>query len=188
MALKNQTKLLFAKKFEEMLQTTPLDKLRVVDLCKECNTIPQTFYYHFHDKYELVAWIFINDFSLTYLKMGSKYSIESIIENLQQMEEHKLFYQKTYLGNYQNSINQYIQDFNIKTALAAIKANTPEKEVSTEQVLAIKYHSYGMMGLFKEWLQDSKQVTIPQLAKFQYSHTPKFLTTAYQNYDFKCLK
>ena len=65
-SLKNQTKLLFAQKLEEMLQTIPMDKIRIIDLCKRCETIPQTFYYHFHDKYELVAWIFLYDFSKVY--------------------------------------------------------------------------------------------------------------------------
>lgn len=58
MTLKNQTKLLFAQELEQMLKVMPMEKIRIVDLCKRCGTITQTFYYHFHDKYELVAWIF----------------------------------------------------------------------------------------------------------------------------------
>lgn len=92
MTLKNQTKLLFANQLEQMLIDTPMDKIRVVDLCKRCGTIPQTFYYHFHDKYELVAWAFLKDFSSIYIDQDNNYSVESITENLVQMKRHGKFY------------------------------------------------------------------------------------------------
>lgn len=60
--MKNNTKQLFAKTLEEMLLTTPFDKIRVTTLCKNCSAAPQTFYNHFRDKYDLVAWIFEQDF------------------------------------------------------------------------------------------------------------------------------
>ncbi|CAJ1189103.1 hypothetical protein CPR19092_LGOLGGFK_01204 [Companilactobacillus paralimentarius] len=92
MTLKNQTKLLLAKELEKMLKIIPMDKIRIVDLCKRCDTIPQTFYYHFHDKYELVAWIFLYDFSLIYGDKEPEYSIASIKRSLIQMEKRKTFY------------------------------------------------------------------------------------------------
>lgn len=184
MAIKNQTKLLFAQKLEEMLNTIPMDKIRIVDLCKRCNTIPQTFYYHFHDKYELVAWVFLYDFSTIYGDKKPDYSVESIIRNLKQMEQRKLFYQKTYTDHSQNSINQYIQKFNIASAKTAIESYYQTKLTSAQEN-EIKYHSYGTMGLFQEWLTNQSSISLTELAKFQYAHTPEFLKIAYQNYAFK---
>lgn len=184
MSLKNQTKLLFAHELEQMLKTIPIDKIRIVDLCKRCNTIPQTFYYHFHDKYELVAWIFLNDFSKIYGDDTPEYSISSIIRNLEQMAKRKTFYQRTYTDHSQNSINQYIQKFNVASAKIAVES-VYQKDTTTKQIHEIKYHSYGSMGLFKEWLNNESSITVPELATFQYNHTPDFLRIAYQNYSFK---
>lgn len=184
MSLKNQTKLLFAHELEQMLKAIPIDKIRIVDLCKRCNTIPQTFYYHFHDKYELVAWIFLNDFSKIYGDDTPEYSISSIIRNLEQMAKRKTFYQRTYTDHSQNSINQYIQKFNVASAKIAVES-VYQKDTTTEQIYEIKYHSYGSMGLFKEWLNSESSITIPELATLQYNHTPDFLRIAYQNYSFK---
>ncbi|WP_201307654.1 TetR/AcrR family transcriptional regulator C-terminal domain-containing protein [Companilactobacillus farciminis] len=184
MDLKNQTKLLFARELEEMLKTIPMDKIRIVDLCKRCNTIPQTFYYHFHDKYELVAWTFLYDFSKTYVSQVLEYSVESIVDNLKQMNQRRVFYQKTYTQHSQNSIDQYIQKFNIHSAIDAMKKYY-QQPVTFDQLLEIKYHSYGMMGLFQEWINDKSTVSIEQLAQFQFDHTPDFLKIAYQNYSFK---
>jgi len=187
MSLKNQTKLLFAQELEEMLQTIPMDKIRVVELCERCNTIPQTFYYHFHDKYELVAWIFLYDFSKVYADKTPEYSIDSITRNLEQLNRRQLFYQRAFTEHSQNSINEYIQRFNVATAVQAIEEFTDEK-VTPDQLYAIKYHSYGSMGLFQEWLNQKLTITAHDLATFQYEHTPDFLRDAYQHMSFKSSK
>lgn len=184
MTLKNQTKLLFAEELEQMLKTMPMDKIRVVELCKRCGTIPQTFYYYFHDKYELVAWIFLFDFSKVYGDKKPEYSVTSIEQSLDQMNQRRLFYQGAFTEYSQNSIDQYTQKFNVKTAIIAVESYF-KRAISKQQLLAIKYHSYGSMGLFKEWLADDTVVTIEDLADFQYQHTPDFLRVAYQNYSFK---
>ena len=185
--LKNRTKILFAETFERMIKTTPIDKIRIVDLCKECDMIPQTFYYHFHDKYELTAWMFLRDFSQTYGTNNPEYSISSIVDNLTNINKRKSFYKKTYTDDSQNSINQYIQKFNVESAKTAVESvfNT---ELSKKQLYEINYHSYGTMGLFKEWLNNDKFISITDLATFQYDHTPEFLTIAYQNFSFKDTK
>lgn len=55
MTMQDRTKIMFAEQLETMLKTMPLDKIRIVDLCQQCGAAPPTFYYHFHDKYELVG-------------------------------------------------------------------------------------------------------------------------------------
>lgn len=46
MTMKDRTKLMFAEALEQILESKPFDKVRVLDLCKLCETTPQTFYYH----------------------------------------------------------------------------------------------------------------------------------------------
>ena len=87
----------------------------------------------------------------------------------------------------QNSINEYIQRFNIATAVQAIENFTAEK-VTPDQLYAIKYHSYGSMGLFQEWLNQKITITTHDLAVFQFDHTPDFLKEAYQHMSFQSSK
>jgi probable dihydroxyacetone kinase regulator len=62
MGLRDSTKRLFACTIEEMMETIPLEKIRVKDLCSRCGADRQSFYYHFKDKYDLVNWIFLVGF------------------------------------------------------------------------------------------------------------------------------
>lgn len=47
-----------AASLEKQLKKKTLDKITVKDITDDCGVNRQTFYYHFHDVYELVEWIF----------------------------------------------------------------------------------------------------------------------------------
>ena len=42
----------------ELLESRPLDKISVKDITDNCGLTRNAFYYHFHDVYELIEWIF----------------------------------------------------------------------------------------------------------------------------------
>ena len=42
-----------------LLEERPVDKITVKDIVEDCGINRNTFYYHFHDKYHLIAWIFM---------------------------------------------------------------------------------------------------------------------------------
>ena len=53
------TKQMLADALYRTLEKKPLDRIRISDLTQECGVNRQTFYYHFHDIYELVEWIYL---------------------------------------------------------------------------------------------------------------------------------
>ena len=42
----------------QLLETKTLEKITVKDIVARCGVNRQTFYYHFHDVYDLMRWIF----------------------------------------------------------------------------------------------------------------------------------
>ncbi len=56
-----RTKIWIADKMKELMKAKPLDKIRVTEICRVAEIERPTFYYHFKDKYDLVAWIFLSD-------------------------------------------------------------------------------------------------------------------------------
>ena len=52
------TKMWIADKMREIMKHKPIDKIRVTEICKAADTTRPTFYYHFKNKYDLVAWMF----------------------------------------------------------------------------------------------------------------------------------
>jgi probable dihydroxyacetone kinase regulator len=55
------TKRALAESLKKLLSKRGLDKITVKDIVEDCGVNRQTFYYHFHDVYDLVEWIIRDD-------------------------------------------------------------------------------------------------------------------------------
>ena len=58
MADSNLTKRALSAALKELMNEQPFVKISVGDICERCEMNRKSFYYHFHDKYELVNWMF----------------------------------------------------------------------------------------------------------------------------------
>ncbi len=47
---------ILAESFREIADNKPVDKITVMDITENCGYSTTTFYRHFHDKYDLMAW------------------------------------------------------------------------------------------------------------------------------------
>ncbi len=56
-----KTEYRFAEALKEMMAEVPLDSISVTTLSKKCKVNRQTFYYHFHDIYDLLTLVFLNE-------------------------------------------------------------------------------------------------------------------------------
>ena len=50
-----------AKALKEMLSTQTLDTISVMELSKKCGVSRKTFYYHYHDIYDLLTQVFLDE-------------------------------------------------------------------------------------------------------------------------------
>lgn len=180
--MKDRTKIMFAEQLEKMLETMPLEKVRVSRLCKLCGATPPTFYYYFHDKYDLVAWMYMQDFSGVVGDREPGYSTEILNAVTRRMEKRKAFYQKAFTDQSQNSIVKYMLDFNLRLSREAVRYVTGEA-LTSEQVFAVKYHVYGIIGMFREWLFGN-EMTVEELNRGLYERTPRFLKEAFDAYPY----
>ena len=56
--MSNFTQSAILKTFDQMLETTPFEKITVSAIIKNCNISRKTFYYHYQDVYDLLdAWL-----------------------------------------------------------------------------------------------------------------------------------
>lgn len=54
--MRQTTKEAMAETFLDLLERRAIDKITVKDIVTECGVNRQTFYYHFHDIYDLMEW------------------------------------------------------------------------------------------------------------------------------------
>ena len=101
------------------------------------------------------------------------------------MESRRTFYQRAYNDHSQNTVNKYIFGFNVKNAVSIVKAVSGEEQLTTEQIIAIKYHSYGAMGLFYELIYETLEMTAEEMSAFLYEKAPDSLKTSFAGYSYK---
>ncbi|HDG8499629.1 TPA: TetR/AcrR family transcriptional regulator C-terminal domain-containing protein [Staphylococcus aureus] len=186
MSLRNLSKKAFAESLEQLLVNMPIEKIRVTQIAKNAGATPQAFYYHFHDKYDLVAWIYLQDYAEIMYKNTQSFSSMQIMQLMMQFQKRKSFYQKVFIDKSQNAINDYAMEYNLALVKNAVELYQG-KPMTVEQEIAILYHQYGVFNLFKDWIYDRVNMDIQQLAQFLYNRTPQFLKKALSNYHYEDL-
>ena len=90
----NQTKHLLAESLQELMVTTPLEKISVNDIVDHAGVGRNTFYYHFEDKYDLVNWYFQSGITQFLVERGAYTSWDSLLAAIKDyfFGENKVFY------------------------------------------------------------------------------------------------
>ena len=181
MPLKDRTKQLFADELLIMLHEMPLAKVRVGELCGRCGAGRQTFYYHFRDKYDVVAWIFERDYRMAEADtIPCEDAVATVARALELMWSRRAFYRAAFADVSQNSIAEHIQDFDVRLLSAVAKEHLGTEELSPWQLFAIKHHSYGSIGCTIEWLKGELDANPVQIAEWEFARMPDFLREAYR--------
>lgn len=88
-----RTKRKIALAFEEVLETSPFEKIAVADITGQASVSRQTFYNHFLDKYDLVNWIYQQLLISTTRRIGIDLTWEQAVRaKLETMKNNRQFY------------------------------------------------------------------------------------------------
>ena len=180
---KQTAKDVFAAELEAMLDEMPLSKVRVAELCRRVDAAVPTFYYHFRDKYELVAWIYLRDFGAVVAARESGYGSDVLDAVMARMEGRRGFYAAAWTDKSQNSIADYFQQVNEELSDDAVRRLTGEG-LTRAQRLELVYHSFGITHLFMGWILGEVDATRSELAELMVAKTPAFLVEAFAAYPY----
>ena len=103
------TKIWIADKMQEIMKHKPISKIRVTEICRAAEIERPTFYYHFKDKYDLVAWIFYTEAYGTDI-----ISVASAAAGMNKMKQQILFYKRAYEDASQNALWRYMLEYYVR--------------------------------------------------------------------------
>ncbi len=174
----DRTKLWIADVMKKLMAKKPLDKIRVTEICRIADIQRPTFYYHFKDKYDLVAWIFFMDAFQTDLL-----SIESGAEGLNRMRKEYHFYKSAYEDTSQNALWQYMLEYFVERysyeAMTRLGVDTLDTQVS----YSIRLYCYGGVGMTREWLMNDYITPAETVVEMMYNSMPECLRKIYFEND-----
>lgn len=125
------SKKMFVDSLKRMLQTKPLNKVRMSEIIRDCNVNHKTFYYHFEDIYDLVRYMLDKelievlkkfDLAIDYEEAirfvvkyvtDNRYIINCIYDTLGR-EQLKRFFEKDFTGLIKKLVDEIIDENKLK--------------------------------------------------------------------------
>lgn len=68
-----------ARTLKEMMSSQPLDSISVIDLSNKCEVSRKTFYYHYHDIYDLLTQVFLDEKILVITNVDNLNSLVGVV-------------------------------------------------------------------------------------------------------------
>lgn len=106
----NITKKALAGALKELMLTVPFRTISISDICGKCDMSRKSFYYHFKDKYDLVNWIYYNEFLSVAKDKDYADEWEFFTDICTYFYENRAFYQKALKIEGQNSFSEYFRE------------------------------------------------------------------------------
>ena len=185
MAARRDTKGMFADELEAMMARMPLSKVRVRELCARCGVERRVFYYHFKDKYDLVAWMFERDQQAA-SKVHAAYTEAFYAEAHKRLWSRRAFYRRAFEEDAQNSIWRYIVQFSVDANESVLKDHFGVSTLSPDLSFEARHFAYGNVGCLDEWLRGNLEATPAQLARRMFVCMPTALREAYAAQAAQC--
>lgn len=164
-----RSKIWIADAMKRLLVIKPLEKIFVTEICREAEIERPTFYYHFKDKYDLMAWIFCQRTLNT-----DVLSVESAAKAMNGMRQDYIFYKRAYEDNSQSPMWSYMHEYFVRqySEIARVKCAT---ELDTQTLFGIRLYCYGTLGMTREWLLKDNITPADVVVRMMFVSMPEHL-------------
>lgn len=145
-----------------LLQSKPLDSIKVKDIIDDIGISRNTFYYHYHDIYDVLKDIFDDSMSEVNKPNPERFDWE---EAFQKMSDNSLI-KKSIITNifkskYSDNIKAYVTDVVGEAVYKRIKAelSAQNKEVDDFDLkIVTTFYKHAITGTFFEWVHNGMNV------------------------------
>ena len=153
--MSNLTKRALEASLKKLLLKKPLDKITISDIADDCGMNRMTFYYHFQDIYDLIAWSFDEDAEKI---LAGKKSYETWQEGYLQLFlsilENKPLIMNVYRSVSREQLEQYLFKVSYRLLRDVVEEEDKERVVSEEDKDFIaNFYKYAYVGLILDWIQ-----------------------------------
>ncbi len=167
MIIRQSTEELLAESLKELAKFKGVDKITIKELTANCGLTPPTFYNHFRDKYDLMAWIYNRRVEASIKNFGRGDSFEDVVCKWMEIAlEDERFYTnllKNAVG--QNSFRYATNDHAIKLLAAWIKARHNLRELADEQNWCLRFYMRAISETINDWFLGRREISSRELAK-----------------------
>ncbi len=168
------TKLWIADKMRELMKHKSIAGIRVTEICRTAGIERPTFYYHFKDKYELVAWIFFHQADETNI-----ISAESSAKAMSRMKNDMVFYKRAYEDSSQNALWRYMVEYFTAGYSELAKEKLGTEMLDTQTAYSIRLYCMGAVGMTREWVLNDNITSAETVVQMMFNSMPESMRKIY---------
>lgn len=161
------TELLLADALKRMMQEKPLDRITISDLAETAGINRQTFYYHYHDIYEVVEEIFTR-MAHTAFEMCSDFDTwkGGLSSLLNKMKEDKAFVEHCIRVMPRQQVEMTLYPIFEETVSAVIRDTSAELILRDGELeLITSFFKYALTGTVLRWVDQGMQEDVSFLSE-----------------------
>ncbi len=150
----NLTKRALADSLKKLLSRRPMDRITVQDVTDDAAVSRKTFYYHFHDIYDLMEWLVVDECShFGSPANGSVDWIREVADALNYARENRGWvlnvYQSVEREQLERILHKIVGPY-VENGFDQAVNGRPVEEEDREFALAI--YTHGITGIFLDWV------------------------------------
>lgn len=149
----NQTKQKLADSLRSILETKPLDKVTINDLTKSCGVNRQTFYYHFHDIYDLIDWIYSTETERAVPSISDyNNQLDRLIDIMKLMQKNKNLLLQTSHSHFKDHLQRILLNNSAQVICCICDEAAGGKLNSADREFIASFYKYAITGTLLEWI------------------------------------
>lgn len=164
MIVKKSTKEILAESIQELATKKSVDKITIKEITKNCNMTPTTFYNHFSDKYELLAWIYNVSIEPFLSKLGTDVSWRDCVwQSSFVLTENKSFYRNALQNTAgQVSFRYATNNFAIDLIIERIRRNFGFIKIPSEIRFYVVFYMRAISESINDWFLNGMKIPIDE--------------------------
>lgn len=176
--IRKTTKEILAESFMELTASKPISKISIVDIVENCSMTKPTFYRHFKDKYDLMAWLFVREAQGNVNKIGKEGYLwrDTLLDGLRYYENNRKFMINALKHTSgRDAFINLINDADIAFILDEIRKKLGTREVPARLEALARIYCYGTGQYMCDWLMDGCSASCEEVAEAMEACIPEGL-------------
>jgi AcrR family transcriptional regulator len=156
------------------MRRTPIEKVKVTQICKRASISRTTFYEYFKDVFDVATWMW------DYIMEDALYPIGITLDNtrghilsFEALERHRDLFYNAFKSNAYNSAFEY-GSRKVKGILIRNAQRHLERPFTRDELLQIDFYNYGAANMTRQWVTNGMRETPEEITAILDLCTPPF--------------
>ncbi len=169
------TKEILSESFRELAETKSIDRITVQEIVDNCAYSTATFYRHFRDKYDLIAWDYAQKAAKIMARLNENDALweQTLLDWAKYFQEEKEYLANLFLHTSgHDSFIQYMTEINNAAFTKYLLAVSGNRELDKQTGLLARTYCLGTVCLSCEWILGKYDMAPEELAQIYENAVP----------------